>query len=188
MSSVFNVKPLTLPDNYKGYFFIDIEATGLKMPSYPVSIGIRSTQGYASQCLIKPNPNWKNFHMTQEAEKIHKIPMNTIAEHGYETNHVAQWILDLAKGIERASGTPKFFSDNPAYEAMWLGKIFEQFPNIYIGNSHSLIREKLDHLSLSPEKEAQLKKEVREQCPHTHNALDDVLYWTEIVKKLEIFY
>jgi len=173
--SKFNINPLMLPDKDMGAIFIDCEATGLSEPTYPISIGISCENGFESQCLIKPDIRWPNFQITEGAYQIHKIDNNELMQYGYSINDVALWLSDIAKM------NPVFFSDNPAYEHMWLKKLYlnTHFP-IQVGAVQNHIMNIAQHIpDITQKTFEKYMDQIRLENPHTHNAVEDARFWAK---------
>ena len=173
--SKFNINPLMLPDKDMGAIFIDCEATGLSEPTYPISIGISCENGFESQCLIKPDIRWPNFQITDGAYQIHKIDNNELMQYGYSINDVALWLSDIA------TMNPVFFSDNPAYEHMWLKKLYlnTHFP-IQVGAVQNHIMNIAQHIpNITQKTFEKYMDQIRLENPHTHNAVEDARFWAK---------
>lgn len=178
--SKFNINPLMLPDKNMGAIFIDCEATGLLDPTYPISIGISCENGFESQCLIKPDIRWANFEITEGAYKIHKIDNQELIKDGYSINEVASWLSEIAKM------NPVFFSDNPAYEDMWLKKLYlnTHFPIQVRAVQNQIINIAQNIPNLTQEKFEKYMNQVRLENPHTHNAIEDARFWSKLANFL----
>lgn len=105
----------------KPAIIIDIEASGFGAGSYPIEIGIAFPDGDTQCYLIKPEENWT--HWGKEAEAVHGINQNTLAEYGTDARTVAQRLNSLLRG-------KTVYSDGWSKDVSWLATLFETVENI----------------------------------------------------------
>lgn len=141
----------------KGFWVIDIEASGLSPRSYPIEVGLVNDQ-QEYQALIAPEDSW--VHWNQKSGELHGIPRKELFEHGKAAVVVAMELNELV-------GKKAVYSDHEDWDSFWLRRLFESvgieqaFPvldiNELLDNSISGV---FDGLRTS-------------QGPYTHRALDD---------------
>lgn len=96
---------------------IDLEASGLASDSYPIEVGIVLGTGETFEALIKPLPHWQ--HWDDEAEAIHGITREQLAEEGQDIQEVCRQINELCAG-------KTLYSDCWAHDSRWLNLLFAQ--------------------------------------------------------------
>lgn len=151
------------------FVFVDCESSGLHSGSYPIEIGVGFCSGESLSRLIRPTPEWKASYWDKAAENIHHITQEEL-EDGYDVLDVAKWFLNI---IRRKI----VCSDNPKYEAYWVGKLLESakiYVDVEFVNSYHLIQD----LSGGVTEEDTLNIENRMKAyPYRHRAGDDALFW-----------
>lgn len=93
---------------------LDFEASSLSDNSYPISAGL-VIAGHVHYWLIKPKYNW--IEWSPKSEAIHGLSREFIETHGVPADKVLQEISEKLKGYAVV------YSDNPEWEAMWLGRL-----------------------------------------------------------------
>lgn len=96
--------------------FLDIEASGLHFDSYPIEIAVM-LDGQISSWLIQPEPNWT--YWSEEAQAMHGITRQMLAQHGHEAKQVAMEINAL---LAETNGV--LYSDAHAWDEDWLNILF----------------------------------------------------------------
>lgn len=96
--------------------FIDIEASGLGLDSYPIELGWADTLGNGDGFLVRPLNDWT--HWDPVAESIHGIARDELFERGL---HVA----DAAEKLNDMLGFETVFCDALDSDQFWLSKLFE---------------------------------------------------------------
>jgi hypothetical protein len=115
---------------------LDIEASGFGRDSYPVEVGFVLPDGSTFCTLIRPAPDWT--HWDPEAERLHRISLQTIVEHGRDVVEVAQQLN------ERLAGRT-LYCDGWANDYVWLSVLFEAAgltPAFKLDNLRALLTDK----------------------------------------------
>lgn len=112
---------------------MDIEASGFGRDSYPVEIGfvLPDEQTYCS--LIRPAPSW--VHWDPAAEKLHRIPLATVIQHGRDVVEVAGQLNQRLQGMT-------VYCDGWANDYVWLNVLFEAAglsPSFKLDNLRALL-------------------------------------------------
>lgn len=99
--------------------FIDLEASSLDSASFPTEIGWRSSTRMA-RCLIKPPAKWTIYRNAWSAasERLIGITREMLDPHGVPPAEAVRRFLD-------AIGDRDLFSDEPDFDAHWLGMLAE---------------------------------------------------------------
>ncbi len=97
--------------------FIDLEASGLSLYSYPIEVAWSESDGGIESHLISPVgiAEWTDWN--KAAARIHGISHAELLRHGRDPHWVAQRLRI------RLSGR-RIYSDNPDYDGMWLLRLF----------------------------------------------------------------
>lgn len=96
--------------------FLDIEATGLIIDSYPIEIAWNDAHGKLTSFLIKPDPEWT--YWSDEAAKMHRISREELAKKGISI----QAACDL---LDASLAGGHIHSDAPYYERQWLDRLYD---------------------------------------------------------------
>ena len=86
-----------MPAEVQAPAVLDIEASGFGHDSYPVEIGFVLSGGQTYCTLIKPVPGWT--HWDPAAEKVHRIPLQTVITHGRDVVEVATQLNQRLQGL-----------------------------------------------------------------------------------------
>lgn len=104
------MKPLTYP------VFLDIEASGLVVESYPIEIAWNDAAGDIKSFLIKPDPEWSYWN--EDAQALHRISRTTLKHEGISLHEACDLLdADLKGG--------HIFSDASFYERQWLDRLYD---------------------------------------------------------------
>jgi hypothetical protein len=112
---------------------LDIEASGFGRDSYPVEVGFVLPDGSTYCTLIRPAPGWK--HWDPAAERLHRIALHTIVEHGRDVVEVARQLNERLRGLT-------LYCDGWAHDFTWLGVLFEAAglqPSFKLDNLRALL-------------------------------------------------
>mgnify|MGYP003584392471 CR=1 FL=1 len=84
------------------FIAVDFEASCLPHygRSYPVEVGIASSRGWSRSWLIKPSPDWMDWHWTEEAQALHGLTPERLTREGLEPGEVAQLLRDAVRGSQ----------------------------------------------------------------------------------------
>ena len=121
-------------------FFLDCEASSLSWNSYPIEIAWGSCETEIQRYLISPASvvAWQDW--SYRSQRIHGISKNQLLRQGVSPEAVCD-------AIEAALIGRSTYTDNPDWDAMWLGKLFcacaRELPPIDIQNIDSLLIELL---------------------------------------------
>lgn len=162
--------------------FVDCEASSLFRPSFPVEVGVARCDGNAEGYLVKPVPAWDDYEWAPESEKIHGIARSEAEQHGRSVEWHAQWLNEQFRD-------KVILSDNPDYEAYWLGELFDAasvIPEFEITYSVPILKDfvfdafgptiqSVDHINA-------MSQIVMKQFPVTHRAPDDALFWAMLFR------
>lgn len=73
------------------FIAIDFEASCLPQHgrSFPIEVGIASSQGWSRSWLIRPHASWTGWGWTREAEALHGLSLERLHDDGMEASRVA---------------------------------------------------------------------------------------------------
>lgn len=114
---------------------LDIEASGLSSNSYPIEIGVVLTDNSSWCNLIKPAKSWS--YWSQEAQKIHQITQDNLAQHGKDIRAIAESLNELLKG-------QIVYSDCWVLDDQWLRKLYAEarlFPSFRLRDIMHILKE-----------------------------------------------
>lgn len=94
---------------------IDVEASGFGSLSYPIEVGVINQSGKRFCSLIKPQSDW--IHWDQQAESLHGISRQLLAEKGLSVQQVCQQLNQFLMG-------QVVYSDGWVVDDTWLIKLF----------------------------------------------------------------
>lgn len=112
---------------------LDIEASGFGPASYPIEIGFVLPDGHSYCTLIRPAPHWT--HWDAAAQRIHRIPRETVLAHGREVGEVARHLNRELAGLT-------LYCDGWAHDYAWLSALFESAamqPSFRLDNLRALL-------------------------------------------------
>ena len=95
---------------------LDIEASGFGRNSYPIEVGFVLPDGRSYCSLIRPAPEWT--HWDPQAERIHRIPLDTAVRHGRD-------VVEVATQLNRALRGMTLYCDGWAHDYVWLSVLFD---------------------------------------------------------------
>lgn len=161
--------------------FIDLEASGLSVYSYPIEVAWSEPDGTIESHLISPAgiPDWTDWNKT--AARIHGIGRTELLNHGRDPHWMAQ-------RLQARLGGRTVYSDNPDYDAMWLLRLFVACklppPSMELRHLDSLLIEtccpKAEHRLAGLRDILELKHTARGRSPGRHRAAWDVGYMLEL--------
>jgi len=94
--------------------FLDFEASSLGKKSFPIEVAWVFEDGQSKSMLIKPLPEWSDW--SAEAEGLHGISRDRLAEEGLSPETVAQQMLAALSGHE-------LFASAPSWDGKWLSTL-----------------------------------------------------------------
>lgn len=168
-----------MPTNpFPGFVFVDCESTGLARPSYPIEVGIARCDGVAEGHLVRPAPEWAAIEWDPAALPIHGIAREQVDAEGRDPRWVADWLNQELDGATVCS-------DNPGFEAYWLGMLFGAArvePRFALEDSHSLVCAALIKTRGDASAMESLKQRARAEAPYVHRAAADALFWATLFR------
>ena len=124
------------PDLVDAPAVMDIEASGFGQSSYPIEIGFVLPDGETYCSLIRPAPGWT--HWDAEAERLHRITLETARKHGRDAREVAEVLNERLRGLT-------LYCDGWAHDYVWLNVLFEaaeMTPSFRLDNLRGLLTER----------------------------------------------
>jgi hypothetical protein len=94
---------------------IDVEASGFGSLSYPIEVGVINQSGTRFCRLIKPQSDWT--HWDAQAESLHGISRQLLAEKGFSAQQVCQQLNQFLMGQIA-------YTDGWVVDDTWLIKLF----------------------------------------------------------------
>ena len=170
--------------------FLDFEASSLGKRSFPIEVGWAAEDGQEETHLIRPAPGWDDW--TEEAERIHGIPLARLQAEGTPHDMVARRV------VERLSGHA-LYASAPSWDGKWLSALLRAagLPRhaLRLRDTEDAQRDTALAL-LGAERAAEAEAiiaAVREKAerdePPAHRALDDaraeLARWREVRRRAE---
>lgn len=116
--------------------FLDIEASGFGRGSYPIEIGIATSEGRSHCFLIKPAEAWQ--HWDDSAESVHGISRQLLLDKGLSPHQVAHQLNQLLVGRT-------LYTDAWGYDSPWMMRLYDAahcWPSFKIESLLTLLTEK----------------------------------------------
>jgi hypothetical protein len=112
---------------------IDFEASCLPDygESFPIEVALVPVGGQPRSWLIKPSPRWRYWDWSEEAEKLHGISRDLLADKGLPVRQVLDELGEAARGC-------RVYADSDL-DAYWLDILAQAcnrpapFPVLYLG-------------------------------------------------------
>ncbi|MCW2411813.1 MULTISPECIES: hypothetical protein [unclassified Sphingobium] len=81
---------------------VDFEASCLPQygRSFPIEVGIASTEGWSRSWLIRPHADWADWQWSEEAESLHGISRAQLERDGLDARCVARQLRAAVAGHE----------------------------------------------------------------------------------------
>lgn len=95
---------------------IDVEASGFGPDSYPIEVGVVLDNGEKYCTLVQPAPDWT--HWDENAEMVHRVSRDILAEHGKPMRAVAEELNAII-------GTRDVYTDGWVVDSTWIIKLFQ---------------------------------------------------------------
>ena len=99
------------------YTFIDVEASGLGVGSYPIEVGVAMADTSMHCTLIRPDDDW--IHWDNQAEDLNGITREILLVNGKSILKVAMLLNEWLDG-------QTVYSDAWGNDSCWLGLLFER--------------------------------------------------------------
>jgi hypothetical protein len=156
--------------------FLDIEASGLGVHSYPIEIGWAIPFGQESGFLIRPAVGW-NFWSAIAEEFFHGISRDVLLRDGIPAE-------DAVTQIEAALVGREVYSEDPEQDRRWLEGLFQLTGHtcrIAVRDANALFEAQVarGRRDLSA-----IRRSVAARFPHVHRAIPDAQQLAEIWKSL----
>lgn len=102
------------------FIFLDIEASGLGLGSYPIEVAYVSSTGDKNSYLIESTDEWINDGLwcSNAETSIHKISQDMLAQHGI--NPVA-----VVNSLNEALSGKLVLCNDLDYDGVWLTQLFK---------------------------------------------------------------
>lgn len=169
-----------LPNVHDDLVFLDVEASGLGVKTYPIQVGWANMGLQAWDHLIRPTEKWlTRFDWQIEAEEIHGLDQADLDRYGHDPRSVA-----LA--VNNALADRYVVSDAQSFDQAWLDVLYlaaDVTPSFRLYSWEDLI------LKLSNDEPGRLMRIIHEEMPraqnlveadgrfaHTHRAGEDALH------------
>ncbi|HVI90711.1 MAG TPA: hypothetical protein VM659_20605 [Dongiaceae bacterium] len=161
--------PLAGSEEYADMLWLDVEASGLHIGSYPIEIGWCRIDLDPVSFLIKPLKAWGSDDWSAASMNIHGISRNQLFELGAEPRDIAGWLNTVCCG-------KTVLSDNPAHDSIWFRKLYvdtniEQDFGLRDAVHAAGVAAGLSGLSQS--KAQELLERIHRRFPHPHRAGPD---------------
>lgn len=163
------------------HVFLDVEATGLLDPSYPISVGIARCDGTSAVRLIRPHASWSAIRWDPASVGIHGLTRERVEAEGLPVEEVAAW-------LNAECGGRITCSDAPPWDAAWLVTLFRAaFPEGGVRPDFALsdcdvcafraLHRAMPWLGRDAllRRYATIVEDVTRRFPHTHRADEDAL-------------
>lgn len=158
------------------FAFIDVEASALEF-GYPVEVALCDDALNVSTWLVRPHERWSSLKWSDEAQAIHGLSQAYLQAEGFPAEKVA------AEIAERLAGVRFIWSDNPAYDAHWLGHLVALHPSavwsrLAIYHETNALSEALGETAAGvawTSRKDDMVELVRATFPHVHRAGPDSL-------------
>jgi hypothetical protein len=98
--------------------FIDVEASGLQVGSYPVEVGWSSPELVSEGFLVSPAPDWGLDDWSRTAELVHGISLEDCVTQGLP-------VQEAAVRLNLALNGRLLYSDAPDYDGYWLRRLYK---------------------------------------------------------------
>ncbi|ASP37732.1 hypothetical protein CHH28_03160 [Bacterioplanes sanyensis] len=152
---------------------IDLEASGFGRGSYPIEVGFALEDRVVHSFLIRPAPTW--LHWSDEAQQIHGISREQLAEEGISVREVALQMNQLLRD-------KTLYSDAWSFDSSWVGRLFDEAELV-----QRFRIETINRLLTPTQMEAwhDTKQRLWQQQPfHRHRAANDVKVLQETYRQV----
>lgn len=99
------------------YSFIDVEASGLGIGSYPIEVGVALADGKTNCSLVCPQNHWGHWDI--QAEQLHGISRESLLINGRSVLKVAMILNEWLQG-------QVVYSDAWGNDSCWLAMLFAE--------------------------------------------------------------
>ncbi len=101
----------------RGVAFIDLEASGLNISSWPVEVGWARGRSEPFSMLVRPDAGWSDEGWDPTAEALHGLSRDRLEAEGLPAAAVAAAVNAALRGCD-------VYSDAPDWDAFWLYRLF----------------------------------------------------------------
>lgn len=106
-------------EQYADMLWLDVEASGLQVGSYPIEVGWCGIDLSPISFLVRPLEIWDVEDWSSSSERIHGISRRRLLEFGLDARDIAEWLNTACRGRT-------VLADNPTHDSSWLGKLFRE--------------------------------------------------------------
>lgn len=99
------------------YNFVDVEASGLGIGSYPIEVGVALAGGKTRCTLVCPQNHWT--HWDPQAEALHRVSREKLLLNGRSSLKVAIMLNEWLEGQTA-------YSDAWGNDSCWLSMLFDE--------------------------------------------------------------
>lgn len=141
---------------------IDIEASGFGSYSYPIEIGVITTNGERYCALIKPQDDWT--HWSENAQQVHGIARELLLQKGRAPHQICAELNQLLDGST-------CYSDAWSHDSSWLNRLFfaaRTYPSFHLSPIELIATE--EQLLCWDDTKQKLQKQL---CIERHRASGD---------------
>lgn len=156
---------------------IDFEASCLTKHgrSFPIEVAVADLEGWSRAWLIRPDPAWRDWTWTEEAERLHGISRETLARRGLPAAQVADELATFV-GARRVLADSRL--DPVWYETLCAAAGTP--PAFAIGQIGTLAEE----LAASSDTIARAVHDATRRVPARHRAEVDALWLATLAREL----
>jgi hypothetical protein len=165
--------------SYPDPLFVDFEASGLHLGSFPVEVGWASSDGISEVHLIRPTAAWLHTPWDPQAERIHGINLDRLLIVGEPVQTVATRLRDAAVGH-------RLYSNDVGHDERWLRSLLREAGNenpdaLKLWCANILFRDLASDRGVDL---AAVRRLASQRVPVTHRADDDARHLAEAYRLL----
>ncbi len=146
--------------------FIDIEASGLSIRSWPVEVGWVFLEGPPRSLLVAPEAQWSDDAWDPRAEGLHGISRDRLRKEGEPA-------ADVCSALNSALADCLVYSDAPEWDSFWLYRLFNaagKRTEFDVLDFADVVR------PLIAGREDDVIQAANDAAPRTHRAAQDALH------------
>ena len=160
---------LELPASLAACVFLDVEASGLHVGSYPIEIGWCGLDLAATSFLIRPHVTWTEDDWSMTAERVHGLTRRQVIAEGID-------LTEAAAKLNAACAGKEMISDNPSFDQGWLSRLFRDAGVVQafaLQNASAFEALATGNSGLDASEAEAVREQVGRYYPHTHRAAMD---------------
>ena len=146
--------------------FIDLEASGLGLGSWPIEVGWCFLTGAADARLIQPAAQWSQEAWDDDAELLHGISRTRLDVEGEPARQIAAHLNSLLAGHQ-------VFSDAPSWDGYWLYRLYDAAK---MRQSFELLDYGELFIGAKNDDVERGRKKADSEAPRIHRALEDACH------------